>query len=124
MVGHALRDHLVLSSVESVWVLPDGFALADAGVATHVRRIVLRNHAIDQELAFAGAIVHRRSGAEVPTHGGFGVSEIGAGGNDRVGGPFFVIGCQPRVFVAGGLGFPRVTLSSPKINAGALSSLT
>src|SRR5260370_21108631 len=76
MVGHALRDHFVLRSVESVWVLPDGFALADAGVATNVRRIVLRNHTIDQELAFARVVVHRRSGAEVPTHGGIGIKII------------------------------------------------
>src|SRR5258708_24940826 len=92
MVGHALRDHFVLRSVESVRVLPDGFALADAGVATHVRRIVLRDHTIDQELAFAGAIVHRSSGAEVPTHGGPGIIEICPRGASGGGGPSLCIG--------------------------------
>src|SRR5260370_33969453 len=102
MVGHALRDHFVLRSVESVWVLPDGFALADAGVATHVRRIVLRNHTIDQELALAGAVVHRRSGAEVPAHGGLGVREIGARRNDGSRRPFLDIGWQPGCLAGSG----------------------
>src|SRR5207302_10662687 len=60
MVGTTLREHLTLRGVEGIGVLPDGFAFANAGVATHVRRIVLRDHAIDQELTLAGAVVHWR----------------------------------------------------------------
>src|SRR6266849_892402 len=123
MVGHALGDHFVLRSVESVRVLPDGFALADAGVATHVRRIVLWDHTIDQKLAFTGAVVYRRSGAKIPAHGGLGISEIGAGGNDRVGGPFLDVGGERRLGVAGGCVFPSVYLASGEISVGSVGDL-
>ena len=120
IVGNTLGKHLGVGSVERGFVLPHRFAFADEGLAIHIRS-VLREHLIDQELALAGAVVHRRSCAEEPTHGGFGIRVIAAGGDDRIRRPFVDIGLQRRLVQV--VVFSQVSTLTPEIKAqGALVS--
>src|ERR1700730_7419905 len=115
MVGNALREHLRLGRIERVGVLPDRFPGADSRVAVDVRWTVFGPNSFDQEFSLAGAVVHRRSGAEVPTHGGFGIRESSARGDDGVGAPLVDVRLRRRPGVARVRVFPDVYLGSGKI---------
>ena len=119
MVANTLREHLGVGSVESGFVLPDGFSLADSGVTIHVRRI-LWDHLVDQELALTGTVVYGRSHAEEPTHVGFRIRVIGSGGDDGVSGPFVDIGLQRRLDGTRGRVFPGIYLCSIEISVGSV----